>query len=158
MPKSYKICGWVNPRMPNHRYEGSGELEEPWICRADSKPSADFWLTPALYKGQLDTESAFFHSTQWFWDSATWEHASELHSSSWLSKGFPGSSVVKNLPVNAGGVGSIPGSGRSTGGENGYPLQYACLENSMDRGAWQATVGGVAESDTTEQGTHRIIY
>jgi len=59
--------------------------------------------------------------------------------------------VVKNLPANAGDardVGSIPGSGRSSGGENGSPLQYSHLENFMDRGAWQATVHGVAKSQT----------
>ena len=63
----------------------------------------------------------------------------------------PGGSVVKNLPANAGGVGdpgSIPGLGRSPGGGNGNLLQYSCLENLMDRGAWQATVHGVAESRT----------
>ena len=54
--------------------------------------------------------------------------------------------MVKNLPVNAGDPGSIPGPGRSTGEENGYPRQYSCLENSMDRGAWRATVHGVAKS------------
>ena len=51
--------------------------------------------------------------------------------------GFPGGSVVKNLPVNAGDLGSIPGSGRSLGEGNGKPLQYSYLKNSMDRGAWQ---------------------
>ena len=45
----------------------------------------------------------------------------------------------------------IPGLGRSPGEGNGYPLQYSCLENSTDRGAWRATVHGVSESDTTEQ-------
>ena len=57
--------------------------------------------------------------------------------------GFPGASVVKNLPAVAGDVGSIPGLGRSPGGGYGNPLQYSCLENPMDRGAWQVTVHGV---------------
>ena len=47
--------------------------------------------------------------------------------------------VVKNLPANAGDTGSIPGLGRSSGEGNGNPLQYSCLENPMDKGAWQAT-------------------
>ena len=62
--------------------------------------------------------------------------------------------MVKNPPANAGDVGdtdSIPGSGRSPGGGNGNPLQYSCLGNTMDRGAWQDTVHRVAESDTTER-------
>ena len=57
--------------------------------------------------------------------------------------GFPGGSVVKNLLTNAGDMGSIPGLGRSPRGGNGNPLQYSCLENPMDRGAWRATVHGV---------------
>ena len=59
--------------------------------------------------------------------------------------------MVKNLPANegdAGDVGSIPGSGRSPGGGNGNPLQNFCLENPMDRGAWQATVHVVTKSQT----------
>ena len=59
--------------------------------------------------------------------------------------------MIKNLPANAGNVrntGLIPGSGRSPGVGNGNPLQYSCLENSMDRGARWATVHGVAESRT----------
>ena len=53
--------------------------------------------------------------------------------------GFPGGSVLKNPPANAGHVGLIPGLERSPGVGNGNPLQYYCLGNSMDRGAWQAT-------------------
>ena len=65
--------------------------------------------------------------------------------------GFPGSIVVKNLPANAGDArdsGLIPGLGKSPRGGNGNPLQYSCLENSMDRGAWQTTVHEVAKSQT----------
>ena len=62
-----------------------------------------------------------------------------------------------DLPPNAGHVGSIPGSRRSPGEENGNPLLYSCLENPMDRGNWQATVHGVAkESDTTYQLNNNI--
>ena len=56
--------------------------------------------------------------------------------------------LVKNLPSNAGDVGSISGLGRSPGEGNGNPLQYSCLENSIDRGVWWATVHGVAKSRT----------
>ena len=61
--------------------------------------------------------------------------------------------MTKNLPAYAGdvgGPGSIPESGRSPEGGNGNPLQYSCLENPMERGAWQATVHGVSELDATE--------
>ena len=54
--------------------------------------------------------------------------------------GFPGGSVVKDPPANARDMGSIPGSGRSPGEGNDNPLQYSCLGNPMDRGAWRATV------------------
>ena len=60
--------------------------------------------------------------------------------------GFPGGSVVTNLPANAGDVSSIPGLGRSPGEGNGNPLQYSCLGNPMDRRAWWATVHGVTKS------------
>ena len=60
---------------------------------------------------------------------------------------FPGGSDGKQSAWNAGDPDSIPGSGRSPGEGNGNPLQYSCLENPMDGGAWQATVRGVAKSD-----------
>ena len=67
------------------------------------------------------------------------------------SLGFLGGSIGKEPPANAGDVrdvGLIPGPGRSPGGQNGNPLQYSCLDNLMDRVAWQATVHGVTKSRT----------
>ena len=63
-------------------------------------------------------------------------------------KGFPSGSDSKESACNAGDLGSVPGSGRSPGERNGNPLQYSCLKNPMDRGAWWATVYGVAKSWT----------
>ena len=63
--------------------------------------------------------------------------------------GFPGNSDGKDSACNVEDLGSIPGLGRSPGEGNGYPLQYSGLENSMDRGAWQAIVPGVAKSQTS---------
>ena len=73
--------------------------------------------------------------------------------------GFSGGLDGKESACNAGDTGSIPGSGRSPGEENGNPLQYSCLENPMERGVWQATVLGVAKSwtqlsDHTHTHTH----
>ena len=68
-------------------------------------------------------------------------------------QGYPGGPMVKNLSANVGDardVGSIPGLGKSPGRGHGDPLQYSCLENSMDRGAWWATIHGVTESDMAE--------
>ena len=65
-----------------------------------------------------------------------------------MLKGFPGGSDGKESACSAGDEGSIPGSGRSPGEGNDNPLQYSCLGNPMNRGAWQATVHGVAKSRT----------
>ena len=64
--------------------------------------------------------------------------------------GFPGGSISKESACNEGELGSIPGLGRLPGGGHGNPLQYSCLGNLMDRGAFWAAVHGVTESDTTE--------
>ena len=64
------------------------------------------------------------------------------------SMGFPGGSEVKASACNAGDLGLIPQSGRSPGEGNGNPLQYSCLENPMDGGAWWAKVHGVTKSQT----------
>ena len=65
-------------------------------------------------------------------------------------KGSPGGSDGKESACNIGDPGSIPGSGRSPGERNGNPLQYSCMENSMDRGTWWATAHGASDLDTTE--------
>ena len=65
-----------------------------------------------------------------------------------MDQGFPGGSVGKESACNAGDLGLIPGLGRFPGEGKGYPLQYSCLENPMDRGAWWATVHGVSKSQT----------
>ena len=74
--------------------------------------------------------------------------------SSTQSKASPGGSEVKASASNARDLGSIPGSGRSPGEGNGNTLQYSCLENPMDRGAWQATVHGVPKSWTRLTSLH----
>ena len=71
-----------------------------------------------------------------------------------LFGGFPSGSDGEESACSVGDLHSVPESGRSPGEGNGYPIHYSCLENSMGRGAWRATVHWVAESDTTEQLTH----
>ena len=66
-------------------------------------------------------------------------------------QGFPGGPDGKQSACNVGDPGSIPGLGRFPGEGNGNPLQHSCLENSMDTGAWRATVCRIAESDTTKR-------
>ena len=71
---------------------------------------------------------------------------------------FVGVSDGKEPACRTGDLGLIPGLGRSSGKGNGYLLQYSCLENSMDRGAWQVTAHGVTELDTTERLTLSLSY
>ena len=71
---------------------------------------------------------------------------------------FPGGSDGKASAYNVGDLGSIPGSGRSSGEGNGNPLQYSCLENPMDRGAWLATVHGIVKNWTRLSDFTHIFY
>ena len=75
-----------------------------------------------------------------------------------IRSAYLGGSDGKESACNAGDPGSIPGSGKSPGERNGYPLLYSCLENSMDRGAWWATVHGVAKSQTQLSDLYFTIY
>ena len=72
--------------------------------------------------------------------------------------GFSDGSDGEEFACNAGDQGLIPGSGRSPGEGNGYSLQYSCLENSIDRGVWQATVHGVTNSHTQLSGYHFHLF
>ena len=65
-----------------------------------------------------------------------------------IKKGFPGGLDGKESACKAGDLGSVPGLGRSPGEGNGYPHQYSCVDNPIDRGAWPATVHGVSKSGT----------
>ena len=78
----------------------------------------------------------------------SWVHRRNFFALVFTHIGFPGSSDGKASPCNVGDPGSIPGLGRFSREGNGNPLQYPCLENPMNRGAWQATVHGVANSQT----------
>ena len=83
-----------------------------------------------------------------------WTHVSYITG---FGRWFPGGSDCKECAWNAGDPGSIPGLGRYPGEGDGHPLQYSCLENSMDRGAWQSTVHGVTKSWTQLSGYHFFI-
>ena len=86
-------------------------------------------------------------------------HSRTIYNTQDMEEGFPGGLVVKNQPTNlgeTGNVGLIPKSGRSPAGGNGNPFQYSCLKNPMDRGAWRATVHGVAQSHTKLSTDSRI--
>ena len=118
-------------------------VSESW-----SSISVSVWIMELIFKGYVFKVS---HSGDWrnelfliffffFKDEVL---MGLLH-----SKGFPGGSVSKKSACNVGEPCSIPGSERSPGEGNGNPLQYSCLENSMDRGAWWATVYGVTKSQT----------
>ena len=87
----------------------------------------------------LKTNYFYFMQNMAFWLFGHWPLA---------TRGFPGDSEDKASASNAGDPGSIPGLGRSPGEGNGNPLQYSCLENPMDRGAWRAIFHGVAKSRT----------
>ena len=72
--------------------------------------------------------------------------------------GFSGDSDGRESSSNAGDMGSIPGLGRSPGERNGYPLQYPCLENPIDRGAWQAIIHGITESEMPDRTCRQQLH
>ena len=125
--KKHKRIGWFLDKLPKLKYEAIENLNTP-VSRAHTRWWGGEWSLKEPLKKLLEPDG-------------------------FVAWGFPGGTVVKNLPANTGAprdMGLIPGLGRSPGEGNGKPLQYSCLENSMDRGAWQPAVREIAESDKTE--------
>ena len=104
-------------------------LERVWLSRSCCLSSTMFLLSHGICDVKISEviTHSFFCRGHWILNN---------FKSLIPSEGFPGGSSVKNPSANAGDSSSIPGSGRSPGKENGNPLQYSCLENHMDRGAW----------------------
>ena len=123
---------------------------QPDLCLGVFIHSISLWnLTGAQCPSSAGKESTC-NAGDWFdsWVGTILWRTERLPTPAFL--GFPGGSAGKESACNVGDLGSIPGLGRSPGegkGE-GYPLQYSGLENSMDSGAWQATIHGVAKSRT----------
>ena len=112
----------------------------PAVCR-------EHVLWSAIHVVQLQGTIHPCQDSLWF-SSPSCDQAGKFNLGAICKSSFPHSSVGKESACNAGDLGSIPGSGRSPGEGTGNPLQYSCLENSMDRGTWQAAVHGVTKSRT----------
>ena len=123
--------------------EVQGEMDT-CACMAESLCHSSETITILLISYTLIQNKRFFKNSVL---RKSW--ANKINKMTTMKKGFPGGSDGKEFACNAGDLGSIPGLGRSPG--HGNPLQYSCLENPMDRGAWWVTVHGVTELDTTEQ-------
>ena len=128
------------------------------ISRLQS-PSAEILEPPKIKSDTVSTVSHLFPMCPQFGQWGTLQAESfwcdllipELYLTFWKKMGFPSNSDGEESACSAVDLGSIPGPGRSLGEGNSSPLQYSCLENSVDRGAWQAIVHRIAESDTTER-------
>ena len=107
----------------------------PWGCK-----EADTTQRPNTHQSRVIAAKC--------WSPMCEFRKSKTNSEIYLAPGFSAGSDVKASAFNVGDLGSIPGSGWSAGKGNGNPLQYSCLENRMDGGAWWATVHGVAKSRT----------
>ena len=115
-----------------------------WVLVRAVFPASRWLLSLSLF-GEVDTERK----------TLRWTHTHSLSfvinirpQSYWIKAHFPGGSDCEESACNAGDEDLLPGWGRSPGGGNGNPLQYSCLENSIDRGAWWATVHGVTKTWT----------
>ena len=123
--------------------------EELFLCFIAIHSS---WLLQGSREFQAKREKA--HASTPAWALPTVFILEHLHALWVLLRGFPGGSDGKETDCSAGDPGSVSGLKRSPGGGNGNPLQYSCLENSMDRVSWQATVHGVTTSQTRLNNYH----
>ena len=130
------------------------ELRWYRICLQCRRPAFDTWVgkipwrrawqpTPVFLPGESPGHRSLVGCRLWGYTESdmtevTWQQHQQ--------QGFPGGSDIRQSACNVGNPGSISGWRRAPGEGNGYPLQYSCLENSMDRGAWLATVNGVTKS------------
>ena len=127
-------------------------------CHGEQWPSRCSWLCHLVPLCKDNMEKSPQHNSRWEWIVSEKESAlghcspgAGCYHGLTLFGAFQMALVVKNLPANAGDVrdeGSVPAWERSSAGGSGKPLQYSCLENPKDRGAWRATVPGVAKSQT----------
>ena len=137
-----------NPPAKRETWVWSLDWEDPLEKGKATHSSILAWIIPWTVHGvtkswtRLSDVHVRFTSFIHFTNYQQWETGHRC--THWRS--FPGGSVVKNPPANAGDVGSIPRLGRSPGERNVIPLQYSCLENYTNRGVWRANVHGVAKS------------
>ena len=122
------------------------------MCAIDAQTAPKGGLTHIIWKGAGLEGNAKGIKKDRRRKSGSWSEELSmplrLYRSAQPLRGFPGGRVGKNPPATTGDVNLIPGSGRSPGIGNGNPFQYSCLKNSIDRGAWLATVHGVTKSWT----------
>ena len=104
-------------------------------------------LTPLFLPGESQGQRSLVGCRLWGCTELDTTEATQQQQQH-IGRDFPGGSEGKESACNAGDMGSIPRSGRSPGEGHGNPFQYSCLENPMDRGAWWATVHGVAKNQT----------
>ena len=163
-PPGFPIPGFLQARTLEW---GAISFSNAWKWKVKVKLLSRVRLLATSWTAAYQAPLSMGFSRQKYWSgvplpSPVYTH---MHTHIYISvvytcMGFPGGSVMKNLPANAGAASSIPGSGISPGGGNGNPLQYYCQENPMDRGACTVCYSswGCKESDPTEQlsmHTHR---
>ena len=150
------LCGCIQHSSTPRRWFQKSVSARPMMSFELWKlPKRGFVLMPLFsVPGSRNWESMLSHSwshSKNMWCALTMPHSVlQIHNHLLLYRpwGFPGSSAGKKSACNVGDLGLIPGLGRSPGEGQDNPLQYSCLENPMNRGAWQATVHGVAKSQT----------